>query len=155
MIRSKLSLAHAEQNLTTPKTLPQQWIEAFNKHEVSVMVTLYAEDAELFDPGMKRPRHGREEIEQWFAQRFQKVPAISYIAKSYLFGEEQAAVEWVTTGTVRLLGQKWLSRSLRADGVSVFTIRNGLIQKQRGYYDHLSLLEQMLPPLKWLPSARS
>ena len=148
-------MAHAEQNLTTPKTLPQRWIEAFNKHDVSVMATLYAEDAELFDPGMKRPRHGREEIEQWFTKRFQMVPTISYIPKSYLFGEEQAAVEWITAGSIRLLGQKWLSRSLRADGVSVFTIRNGLIQKQRGYYDHLSLLEQMLPPLRWLPSARS
>jgi steroid delta-isomerase-like uncharacterized protein len=154
MIRSKLSLAHTKQNPTTPKTLPQQWIEAFNKHDVSVLVALYAEDAELFDSGMKRARHGRKEIEQWFTRRFQMVPTISYIPKSYLLGGEQASVEWVTTGAIRLLGQNWLSRLLQVEGVSVFTIQNGLIQKQRGYYDHLSALEQMLPPLKWLLPAR-
>jgi steroid delta-isomerase-like uncharacterized protein len=147
-------LAHAEQNPTSPKTLPQLWIEAFNKHDVSGIVALYAEDAELFDSGMNRARHGREEIEQWFMRRFQMVPTISYIPRSYLFGEEQATVEWTTTGSIGLLGQKWLPRLLQVDGVSVFTIRNGLIQKQRGYYDHLSVLEQMLPPLKWLLPAR-
>lgn len=147
-------MIHDEQNLTAYKTMPQRWIEAFNRHDVSVLVTLYTEDAELFDSGMKRPRHGREEIEQWFTKRFQMVPTISYIPKSSLFGKEQATVEWVTAGSMRLLRQKWLSRSFRVDGVSVFTIRNGLIQKQRGYYDHLSVLEQMLPPLKWLLPAR-
>ncbi|MBV9229753.1 MAG: nuclear transport factor 2 family protein [Chloroflexi bacterium] len=147
-------MVHTEQNPTAPKTLPQRWIEAFNKHDVSVLVALYAEDAELFDSGMKRARHGREEIEQWFMRRFQMVPTISYIPKGYLLGEEQAFVEWITTGTIRLLGQRGSSRLLQVEGVSVFTIRNGLIQKQRGYYDHLSVLEQLLPLLKWLLPVR-
>ena len=63
-------------------------------------------------------------------------------------------MQWTTSGRVeRLLGQKWLARLMRpfnVDGVSVFYLEQGLIQQQRGYYDHLSLLEQILPPLKWV-----
>ena len=129
----------------------KRWIAAFNAHDVAAIVLLYADDAELFDTGMKRPRHGRGEIEQWFTTRFRTVPSIAYTPASHLFAGEQAAVTWTASGrTPRLLGQSWLSRPFRVDGVSIFTLRDGLIQKQHGYYDHLAVVERALPPLKWL-----
>ena len=129
-----------------------QWIAAFNAHRVSEIVALYTDDAELFDSGMKFPRRGRDEIERWFSWRFSSMPSIVYHPTSQILMEaEQATVTWTTSGqSPRLLGQTWLSRPFQVDGVSVFTLRNGLISKQRGYYDHLSVLEQILPPLKWL-----
>ena len=129
----------------------KRWVEAFNGHDVAAIVALYADDAELFDTGMKHPRHGRGEIEQWFTSRFRTVPSITYTPASHLFTGEQAAVTWTASGrTPRLLGQGWLSRPFQVDGVSIFTLHDGLIQKQRGYYDHLSVVEQAIPPLKWL-----
>ena len=129
-----------------------QWIEAFNAHNVGAIVSLYTEDAELFDSGMKHPRCGRDEIEHWFRQRFSSMPSITYTLSGPVFMEDrQAVVTWTTSGrSPRLLGLIWLSRPFQVDGVSVFTLRNGLIYKQRGYYDHLSVLEQILPPLKWI-----
>jgi steroid delta-isomerase-like uncharacterized protein len=129
-----------------------QWIEAFNAHNVGAIVSLYTEDAELFDSGMKHPRRGRDEIEHWFRQRFSSMPSITYTPSEQVFMEDgQAMVTWTTSGRIpRLLGLTWLSRPFQVDGVSVFTLRNGLIYKQRGYYDHLSALEQILPPLKWI-----
>ena len=129
------------------------WIEAFNAHDVAAIVALYTDDAELFDSGMKYPRRGRAAIERWFTSRFQTMPSIRYTLTGQTFMQEQgatqAAVTWTTSGQgPRLLG--WLSRPFRVDGVSVFTLHEGRIQKQRGYYDHLAALEQMLPPLKWL-----
>lgn len=141
------------------------WIEAFNAHDVAAIVALYADNAELFDAGMKYPRHGRDEIQRWFSHRFQTMPSITYIPDREMFtethqGEEQAteqtqaAVTWIVQGrSPRLLGQAWLSRPFKVAGVSVFTLHNGLIQAQRGYYDHLSIIEQILPPLKWFISA--
>ena len=132
-----------------------QWIEAFNSHNVALIVSLYADNAELYDPGMKRPRIGQNEIERWFTKRFRDMPSITYIPSSHLYTGEQAAVTWTAGGRFpRLLGQAWLSRPLRVDGVSIFTIRAGLIHKQRGYYDHLAALEQILPPLKWILPVR-
>ena len=99
---------------------------------------------------MKHPRRGRAEIEQWFTTRFQTMPSITYTPASQLYTESLAAVTWTAFSRLRLLGQSWLSRPFQVDGVSIFTLQNGRIQKQRGYYDHLSTLEQILPPLKWI-----
>jgi steroid delta-isomerase-like uncharacterized protein len=135
--------------------LVNQWIAAFNNHNVTAIVALYADDAELFDSGMKHPRHGCAEIEQWFTSRFQTMPTFSYTPTNQLFGQDQAVVTWTARAhSPRLLGQSWLSRPFQVDGVSVFSLRDGFIQKQRGYYDHLSALEQILPFLRWVLPAR-
>jgi steroid delta-isomerase-like uncharacterized protein len=140
-----------ENQVSLHRAVVSQWIEAFNGHNVSVIVSLYADNAELYDSGMKHPRRGRAEIEQWFTTRFQTMPSITYTPASQLYTEAQAAVTWTAHGrSPRLLGQSWLSRPFQVDGVSIFTLQNGRIQKQRGYYDHLSTLEQILPPLRWI-----
>ena len=139
--------AHASLQL-----LVNQWVKAFNGHDVSSIVALYADDAELFDAGMKHPRQGRTEIECWFTRRFSSMPTITYTPIHQLFASGHAAVLWKASGrSPRILGQSWLSRPFQVDGVSIFTMRDGHIQSQHGYYDHLSILERILPPLKWLP----
>ena len=133
------------------------WVEAFNAHDVSAIIALYTDDAELFDAGMRYPRRGRDEIERWFSHRFASVPSITYTPTAPALMERgRAAVTWTTSGrSPRLLGQAWLSRPFQVDGVSIFMLRDGLIYRQRGYYDHLSVLEQVLPPLRWLlPAVR-
>ena len=134
----------------------RQWIEAFNAHDVSAIVALYTDEAELFDSGMKFPRCGRSAIERWFTTRFSSMPAIRYVPNGQTFMEEhQAAVTWTAHGRgPRLLGQAWLSRPFHVDGVSIFTLQDGLICQQRGYYDHLAVVEQIVPPLKWLLPSR-
>ena len=139
--------------------LPEQlkiaraWIAAFNAHDVAAIVALYAADAVLNDSGMKRARQGRQEIEQWFSTRFHNVRAIAYQSTSELVDGELVAITWTVHGyTPRLLGQRWLERPFSVDGVSVFTIRDNLIIKQRGYYDHLVPVERALPFLRLLPS---
>jgi steroid delta-isomerase-like uncharacterized protein len=140
------------QEIENHTSIVNRWIEAFNTHNVPALVSLYMDDAELFDTGMKRTRRGRGEIEAWFTTRFRTMPTIAYTPVSQLFSEKQAAVTWKASGrTPRLLGLPFFSRPFQVDGVSVFTFRDGLIQQQRGYYDHLAVLERVLPPLKLLP----
>ncbi len=134
----------------------RNWIAAFNAHDVAALVALYTDDAELFDSGMKRPRHGRIEIEQWFVERFHTMPSIAYMPHDQvLVAGNRAAVTWTTSGrTPRRFGLPWLSRPFQTDGVSVFVLQEERIVKQRGYYDHLAVVEQVLPPLKWLLLSR-
>ncbi|HZU66065.1 MAG TPA: nuclear transport factor 2 family protein [Ktedonobacteraceae bacterium] len=134
----------------TFRLLVNSWISAFNAHDVAAIVALYAGDAELFDSGMKRPRTGHSEIKQWFSKRFQDMPSIRYEPLNLFFAEEQAVVQWTASGRPSLLGQHWLTRPFRVEGVSIFTFRDGRIQKQRGYYDHYAAVAQAFPPLKWL-----
>lgn len=129
----------------------QQWIAAFNAHNVPAIVSLYMEEAVLYDTGMKYARKGKSQIERWFAERFRAMPTITYSPGSRLFGENQAVVMWTARGsTPRLLGLSWLARPFQVEGVSHFLLHEGRILRQHGYYDHLSVLEQALPPLKWL-----
>lgn len=140
------------QEIEGHSSIVNRWIEAFNTHNVSAIVSLYTDDAELFDSGMKHARCGRGEIEHWFTTRFRTMSTIAYAPVSQLFSKYQAAVTWTASGrTPRLLGLPFFSRSFQVDGVSIFTFRDGLIQQQRGYYDHLSVIERVLPPLKLLP----
>ena len=81
-----------ETDLASHRILVHQWIEAFNAHNVSAIVALYADNAELFDSGMKHPRHGRKEIERWFSTRFQTIPSITYTPVYQLFNELQVAI---------------------------------------------------------------
>ena len=142
----------ALQEIEQHSSIVNRWIEAFNTHNVAAIVSLYTDDAELFDSGMKHARRGRGEIERWFTTRFRTMSTIAYAPASQLFSEQQAAVTWMASGrTPRLLGLSFFSRPFQVDGVSIFTFRDGLIQQQRGYYDHLSVIERVLPPLKLMP----
>lgn len=144
-----------ESTMIWQQRLVQRWIEAFNRHDVGAIVALYADDAELFDSGMRYPRLGRDEIERWFTTRFSTMPLIAYKPKAQIFGDGQAAATWTVMGkSPRLLGQRWLSRPFQVDGVSIFIFGDGLIQRQHGYYDHLTALEQVLPPLRWVLPGR-
>jgi ketosteroid isomerase-like protein len=135
---------------TTLDPIINSWITAFNTHDVAAIVALYTSDAELFDSGMPRPRHGQAEIERWFRWRFSSTP-ITYTPVDQVTGEgDQVVVSWIARG--RGPGAL-LARSFQMNGESYFTLRDGLIQRQHGVYDHLAVLRQVLPPLRWLPAA--
>lgn len=138
------------------RILVEKWIEAFNQQDIVGIVSLYAEGAELFDSGMKRARRGRGEIEQWFTRRFRGMPLLTYTPTAQLSGDGQVGVTWIVEGNgPRIVGQSWLTRRhFKVSGVSIFAIEDGKIQKQHGYYDHLSVAEQLVPFLKKLVPIR-
>lgn len=136
-----------------PLQIARAWIAAFNAHNVAAIVALYAPEAELFDAGMKRRRQGRQQIEEWFTRRFSALPEIHYSPADEIVEGERVAITWTVSGrTPRLLGLHWLARPFAVDGVSIFSIRAGQIMRQRGYYDHLAVVERALPFLRLLPS---
>jgi len=140
-----------DENTTLPPVI-HAWIEAFNAHDTAAILALYENDAKLFDSGMKRSRPGRTAIERWFISRFRTMPELTYALVSHFTSPEgDVAITWTAQGrTPRFFGWKWIARPFRIDGVSVFTLHNGLIAQQRGYYDHIAVVEQGLPFIKWL-----
>src|SRR5712692_8161367 len=126
-----------------------RWIEAFNAHDVVATVRLYKDDAELFDSGMNCPRRGRGEIADSFTWRFRSTPSITYTPQEQQVTEDgQIVVRWTARGAgPRFFGR--FSRPFQVDGESCFTLHNGLIARQRGTYDHLFVLRQIVPLLKW------
>jgi SnoaL-like domain len=136
------------------RVIADRWIEAFNTRNLIAIVQLYAVDAELYDSGMARPRQGQKEIESWFRLRFTSMQGNVYTPETYRpIDEEHIAVDWTFYGhSPELLGQRWLARPFQVTGTSTFAFRNGLIVKQHGIYEHLSVLRQILPWLSWAPT---
>jgi steroid delta-isomerase-like uncharacterized protein len=131
-----------------------EWIVAFNTRNLEAIVGLYTDDAELLDSGMRRPRRGRQEIENWFRLRFDSMPENVYMPQTGVqMQADRAVVPWTLHGrSPRLSGLPWLARSFQIDGTSYFSFQAGQICSQRGVYDHLAVLRQILPPLRWLPA---
>ncbi|HEY1352839.1 MAG TPA: nuclear transport factor 2 family protein [Ktedonobacteraceae bacterium] len=139
--------------MSEPLQVARAWIAAFNAHDVAGIVALYTAQAELYDAGMKHRRQGRQQIADWFIRRFAALPEISYLPADEIVEGERVAITWTVRGyTPRLLGQRWLARPFAVEGVSVFAISAGQIARQRGYYDHLAVVERALPFLRLLPS---
>jgi steroid delta-isomerase-like uncharacterized protein len=150
VVQEDLKKLFADQG--APAQLVQRWIEAFNAHDAQRIVALYAEDAELYDSGMRRVRRGKAEITRWFTLRFQQMPGIQYLPGNFFLRENEAVISWIAQGkTPALLRQRWLSRPFQVEGVSVFRIQPDVIVWQHGYYDHLHVAESVLPFLRWLP----
>jgi SnoaL-like domain len=144
---------HAEQEAVLQPPV-SEWIVAFNTRNLEAIVGLYADDAELLDTGMRRPRRGKKEIESWFRLRFSSMPENVYTPRDGAVMEEgRAVVPWTLYGRgPRLLGQSWLARPFQVDGTSYFTLQESLIYRQHGIYDHRAVLRQILPPLRRLPA---
>jgi len=130
-----------------------RWIEAFNAHLVANLVALYSDDAELFDSGMNRPRYGYQEIANWFTWRFRSTPTITYTPiDQRTLDDGRIAVKWIARGQgPRFFGQSRFARPFQVEGESIFTLQDTLIYRQRGSYDHVFVLRQIIPPLRWLP----
>jgi hypothetical protein len=141
------------QDFVPDNAMVSRWIKAFNTHDVAAIVGLYEDEAELLDSGMKRPRRGNGEIRSWFTWRFSSMPSISYTPYEQFVGEDgQIVIKWTAQGAgPRFLQASRISRPFQVDGESRFTLRDGLIVRQRGTYDHLSVLRQIIPVLRWLP----
>jgi hypothetical protein len=136
------------------QVIAKRWIEAFNTRNLAAITALYAPDAELYDSGMHRARHGVAQIESWFRVRFAGMPANVYAPHAYYVADsEHISVEWTVSGrSPVLLGQTWLVRPFQVRGTSSFMVRNNLICKQQGSYEHLSVLRQVLPGLRSAPA---
>jgi ketosteroid isomerase-like protein len=139
-------------DMETAPTPVHRWIAAFNAHDVPGIINCYAAEAELFDTGMKHPRRGRAEITAWFTSRFRQMPTIQYTPTRFFLQEHEAGVCWLARGkTPAFFRQRWLARDFEVEGVSIFMLDGDLITWQHGYYDHLRMAEQVIPPLRLLP----
>ncbi|GCE13794.1 nuclear transport factor 2 family protein [Tengunoibacter tsumagoiensis] len=132
---------------TRLESLVKQWVDAFNTQNTRALVALYTPDAVLFDTGMRSARRGQQEISIWFTRRFRTLSNLCYTPTGPLLQTEaQGALPWRVQGQgPSLFGQRWPGRSFQVDGLSLFTFKADLIHQQRGYYDHLSVIEQLLP----------
>jgi hypothetical protein len=109
----------------TARTLLEEWIRRFNAGDADGLAALYHDHA-VNHQVTQDPICGREAIRQMFAREFAAAQMVC-IPEAIHEAGEVVALEWRDPLGLR--------------GCGFFTISDGLISLQRGYWDKLSFLK--------------
>lgn len=109
----------------TPRQVVETWVERFNAGDADGLAALYADDA-VNHQVTQEPVEGREAIRAMFAREFAEADMTCIVEAIHEAGDV-AALEWRDPLGLR--------------GCGFFTVRDGRIAFQRGYWDKLSFLK--------------
>lgn len=109
----------------TPQDLVRIWVQRFNAGDADGLAELYHEDA-VNHQVTQKPVAGRAAIRAMFEREFAAAEMVCLIEAIHEAGEV-AALEWRDPLGLR--------------GCGFFTVRDGRIAFQRGYWDKLSFLK--------------
>ncbi|WP_406662972.1 nuclear transport factor 2 family protein [Gallaecimonas sp. GXIMD1310] len=109
----------------TPKTLVQQWVDAFNQGDAEAIADFYHPDA-VNHQVANAPVVGKAAIKAMFAREFAAAKMVCIVENIFADGD-WAMLEWQDPLGLR--------------GCGFFKVENGLITLQRGYWDKLSFLK--------------
>ena len=111
---------------SSPKSIVETWVAAFNRGDVEGLTSLYSENA-INHQVAEIPVEGREAIRAMFAREFAAAEMICLVENLFEDGD-WAILEWRDPLGLR--------------GCGFFHVVNGKIEFQRGYWDKLSFLRQ-------------
>jgi len=116
----------------TPRDLVEEWIRRFNAADADGLAALYHTDAVNHQVALE-PVHGRDAIRAMFAREF-AAAEMQCIPEAIHEAGNVAILEWRDPLGLR--------------GCGFFTVRDGRIAFQRGYWDRLSFLKLHGLPLE-------
>ena len=116
----------------TPRQMVETWVERFNAGDAAGLAALYQPDA-VNHQVTQAPVCGREAIRAMFEREFAAAEMVCIVEAIHEAGDV-AALEWRDPIGLR--------------GCGFFTVRDGLIAFQRGYWDKLSFLKLHGLPLE-------
>jgi ketosteroid isomerase-like protein len=109
----------------TPKQLVETWVERFNAGDAAGLAALYHDDA-VNHQVTQAPIQGRDAIRAMFEREFAAAEMVC-IVEAIHEADDVAALEWRDPLGLR--------------GCGFFTVRDGRVAFQRGYWDKLSFLK--------------
>jgi ketosteroid isomerase-like protein len=108
----------------TPRDVVEEWVRRFNAGDAAAIADLYHEDA-VNHQVVQDPVCGRPAIREMFRREFASAE-MTCIAEIIHEAGDVAILEWIDPNGLR--------------GCGFFTVRDGQIAFQRGYWDRLSFL---------------
>lgn len=118
--------------IDSPREVVQTWIERFNAGDARGLAELYADDA-INHQVTQDPVEGRAAIRAMFEREFAAAD-MTCIPEAIHEAGKVVALEWRDPLGLR--------------GCGFFTVRDGLIRFQRGYWDKLSFLRMHGLPIE-------
>jgi ketosteroid isomerase-like protein len=79
-----------------------KWFEAFNKHDLEQLLSLYEEEAVHYSPKLKvrQPEtlgliQGKSALRNWWQDAFERLPSLQYKPTSFTSNNERIFMEYV------------------------------------------------------------
>jgi len=112
----------------SPEKTVLAMFDAFNRHDVDTLVSLYAENAVLVSPDYCQPKHGRAAVREIYSGLFHAIPNVYDDLQTLIVSGDTVAVEFVATGR---MGDIPIHQPIAA----FIQVQNGLIVRDTGYFD--------------------
>ena len=84
------------------KQIALNWFEAFNQHNLDILLDLYDDDAEHYSPKLKvhQPKtngliKGKDALRDWWADAFKRLPNLHYEILKLTADDEQVFMEYI------------------------------------------------------------
>ncbi|WP_308170003.1 ester cyclase [Acrocarpospora catenulata] len=130
------------------RVLKDQFLDAFNGHDLDRMLRCHSRDAVLVTPA--GVTEGHDEISSFYQDFFDGFPDLRMTVWHTVTCADPAVSEWVLTGTHTgpfLLPEgemlQGTGRPVTVRGTSTCTVSNGKIITHRIYFDQLELYSQL------------
>jgi steroid delta-isomerase-like uncharacterized protein len=137
--------SHAHSHLITELTA------AWNNHDLSRALPLYAPDYEGLDIACQQPDRGRDGVQASLRRYWHAFPDMNFTVKGVIAQGDDLAVQWSAAGTHQgvLMHIPATGRRVQVQGVSILTLRDGVIWRGRFIWDVAGMLRGMglLPDL--------
>lgn len=103
----------------------ETWIERFNAHDAAGCSALYSDNASLH-VAFLAPTEGRAAIHAMFEAYFTAAPLHCLVKHLHTTDDGHVVLEW--------------QDKVGLCGVNIYEVADGLVQRQRNYFDQLSFL---------------
>lgn len=121
------------------EALAKSFIDSWDKHDINKLISLFSENClyEVVADGGKF--YSRQEIARYANSTFTGIPDTRMSIVKIVADDSTGAVEWVWKGTNTVgwpnFGIPPTNKYFELRGISIMEIENGLIKKNRDYWD--------------------
>lgn len=116
--------------LESNRTIARKWLEAFNRHDLELLLSLYADSARHFSPRLKirQPEtqgyiQGKDAMRNWWKDAFDRLPSLQYIEKTLTCDQDRVFIEYT----------RKVDQEADSDIAELLVIQDGKIQFSRVY----------------------
>ncbi|HRI25788.1 MAG TPA: nuclear transport factor 2 family protein [Ferruginibacter sp.] len=117
--------------MQSPQQIAHNWFDAFNAHDIEMLLALYADDAEHYSPKLKlrQPEtngliKGKPALRAWWTDAFTRLPQLHYEVLQLTANDSRVFMEYIR----RVPGEEDMQVG------EVLVIENGKIIASRVYH---------------------
>ena len=110
----------------------KRWIEAWNKHDLQTVLSMYSEEIEFSSPKIKAvfPERtiskikNRKDLKEYWSKALKKYPKLNFVLKESIFHNNVCLIEYYAV----------LDDRTRTSVIEKFEMQNGLVIKSSVFY---------------------